>query len=318
MRPGIPPTGRQQSAVEQGKRPPESAKRSFRVGFGDPRHLPILPSRRAGQGPPRQAPSGPAARDAPGPFDRKPARRPPLVALLVLLLSSPALAQQPPRSLIQEIAANGSLFQKELARYTYRQHFTFYELDRTGAAAGHYQEVRDILFTAAGERSEEFVGRPVMNLHRMRLTEEDFRDLREVQPFVLTEDTLWSYEVIYKGDETIDGEPCYVFRVRPRQILEGQRFLDGLLWVSRRHRQVMRASGQPVPQIYAEKGDNLFAHFTTLYEPVDGKFWFPVKTEAADTLPFRDGLQHVRYHIGFENYKRFSAESTIEFEQAGP
>jgi hypothetical protein len=224
----------------------------------------------------------------------------------------------PPRELVRQVAANGSLFQKELSHYTYRQTFEFDELDSKGSTRGHYQETRDILFTAAGERTEEFVREPVNRLKHMRLTDEDFRDIRDVQPFVLDEDNLWNYEVTYKGVEPADGEVCYVFRLKPRQVLDGQRLLDGLMWVSREHVQVVRVAGQPAPQIYRESGDNLFPHFTTIYRPVDGKFWFPVKTVADDTLGFRSGLQRVRYSIDFENYKRFSAESSIQFENPQP
>jgi hypothetical protein len=88
--------------------------------------------------------------------------------------------------------------------------------------------------------------------------------------------------------------------------------------VSREHLQIVRVAGQPVPQIYRESGDNLFPHFTTIYRPVDGKFWFPVKTVADDTLGFRSGLQQVHYTIDFENYKRFTAESSIQFGGAQP
>jgi hypothetical protein len=224
----------------------------------------------------------------------------------------------PPGDLIRRVATQGSLFETELNRYTYRQTFEFFELDKKGMPRGHYKETRDILFTPAGERTEKFVWGPVNALQSMRLTDEDFRDLRDVQPFVLNEDNLWNYEAKYKGIETVDGEACYVYRLQPRQVLDGQRLLDGMIWVSREHLQVVRVAGQPVPQIYRESGDNLFPHFTTIYRPVDGKFWFPVKTIADDTLGFRSGLQHVRYMIDFENYKRFTAESSIRFEGVEP
>jgi hypothetical protein len=224
----------------------------------------------------------------------------------------------PPRGLIRQVAAQGSLFEKELGHYTYRQTFQFFELDNKGMPRGHYNETRDVLFSTAGERTEEFVKGPVNALQFMRLTDEDFRDLRDVQPFVLNEDNLWNYEATYKGIEAVDGEMCYVYRLKPRQVLDGQRLLDGMVWISSEHRQVVRVAGEPVPQIYRETGDNLFPHFTTIYRPVDGKFWFPVKTVADDTLGFRNGLQHVRYMIDFENYKRFSAESSIQFDGVEP
>lgn len=244
-----------------------------------------------------------------------------LILMLALIGVAGICAAQslsPPRDLIRQVAAHGSLFEKELGNYTYRQQFQFFELDNKGLTRGHYQETRDILFTPAGERTEEFVRGPVNALKYMKLTDEDFRDLRDVQPFVLDEDNLWNYETDYKGLETIDGEPCYVYRLKPRQVLDGQRLLDGMIWVSREHLQVVRVSGQPVPQIYRESGDNLFPNFTTIYRPVDGKFWFPVTTVADDTLGFRSGLQHVRYRIDYENYKRFTAESSIQFEDVKP
>jgi hypothetical protein len=224
----------------------------------------------------------------------------------------------PPPDLVRRVAAHGSLFEEELGNYTYRQSFQFFELDKKGGTRGHYTETRDILFTPSGERTEEFVRRPVNALKHMSLTDEDFRDIRDVQPFVLNEDNLWNYETTFKGLESIDGEACYVYRLKPRQVLDGMRLLDGMIWVSREHEQVVRVAGTPVPQIYRESGDNLFPSFVTIYRPVDGKFWFPVKTVANDTLGFRSGLQRVRYTIDFESYKRFSAESSVQFESVEP
>ena len=46
------------------------------------------------------------------------------------------------------------------------------------------------------------------------LTPEDFADIREIQPVVLTEDRLWNYETTFRGDETVDGVDCWVLQVR--------------------------------------------------------------------------------------------------------
>jgi len=51
----------------------------------------------------------------------------------------------------------------------------------------------------------------------------------------------------------------------------------------------------------------------TVREPIDGKHWFPINTYADDTLAFRTGLQRIRLKIRYSNYKRFSADSTIQF-----
>ncbi len=249
---------------------------------------------------------------------KRTAYRLPATALLVAFLpaASAAWAQDappPPKGLLRDIAANGSLFQQELNRYTYRQRFHFFELDRYGVRRGDYLEVRDVTFNPDGERIDRFIKGPIDRLDRMSLTEEDFRDLREVQPFVLTRDTLWLYETNFLGDDVVDGRPCYVYRIRPRQTLDGQRLLDGHIWVGREALQVVQVAGLPVPQMPRTEGGNLFPRFTTTFQPVDGKFWFPIKTIAEDTLAFSSGLQRVRYEIDFAEYKRFSAETKVTF-----
>jgi hypothetical protein len=236
-----------------------------------------------------------------------------------MLLAFPgARAQEPPKGLLREVAANGSRFEEERGHYTYRQSFLFQELGSRGIPGGSYRETREIIFSPDGKREEQMVGRPADHLQKIRLTEEDFHDIRDVQAFALTKDTLWLYEFTYKGKEDLEGEDCYVFRMRPRQVLDEQRLLDGLIWISTKHRQLIKAAGQPVPQIYRGKEENLFPQFATIYQPIDGTFWFPVKTVANDVLPFRNGAQHVSYLIEYENYKRFGAESSITFDKTDP
>jgi hypothetical protein len=222
-------------------------------------------------------------------------------------------AQKPGRELIRKLAEQGSRFEQERQRYTYQREFRFHEVDRRGRPMGSYQEVREVLFSPSGERIEQFVGRPHERLQRIRLTEEDFRDLREVQPFVLTDDTLWRYRLTYKGMEDLEDQSCYVFRLQPHQVLEGQRVVDGLIWVSREHEQIVKVAGKPLPQIHGSKQENLFPQFATIYQRVDEDLWFPVKTVASDVLPFRNGAQRVEYTILYENYQRFEAESSVTF-----
>ena len=238
--------------------------------------------------------------------------------LMVAALSALALAAAdgPPQELVATIAEQGSLFEAERQQYTYQQSFKLFEFHK-GVPTGRYHEVREIIFSADGERDEKFIKGPMNNLKRLILTEEDFRDLREVNPFVLTNDTLWRYTVKYKGTEALDGADCYVYRVAPSQVLEGQRFFEGVIWVSVEHRQVVRVSGKPVPQLHRIENSNLFPGFTTFYEPVDGKFWFPVKTLVDDVLPFPSGGIRVKHEIEYSDYKRFGAESTITFAPEG-
>jgi hypothetical protein len=217
------------------------------------------------------------------------------------------------RSLLKKIAARQAETARARDNYTYRQVAAVGELDGHGALAGEYREVRDITFTPKHERFEDVVEKPRSTLKHLILTDEDFADIRNIQPFMLMPEQLFSYEHKFQGEETMDGEACYVVFVRPRQILSGQRFFEGTLWVRKSDFSVVRSEGQAVPQIQTTSKENLFPHFTTLYRAIDGKWFFPVETMADDTLYFRGGPQRIRVRIHYSEYKRFGAESTIQF-----
>jgi hypothetical protein len=230
------------------------------------------------------------------------------------MLAAPgARAEDPPADLAKRIARQETAAQKARNDYTYRQTVELQELDSRGAARGEYREVRDVIFSPGRERTEQMIGRPVINLKNLVLTEEDYRDIREIQPFVLPEELLWIYETRFRGDERVEDIDCWVLQVRPRQILQGQRLFDGIVWADKRTYSIVRMEGQAVPQIRTMKAENLFPRFTTIRRAIDGEHWFPVTTYADDALPFRTGPQRIRLTIRYSNYKKFGAESSVRF-----
>jgi hypothetical protein len=235
--------------------------------------------------------------------------------ILAFAFLPPAAPQDAPPDLARRVAHRESETQAARNQYTYRQAVSFAELDSRGATVGEYREVRDIILSPAHERTEQLVGQPLLTLKRLQMTDEDFADMRDIQPFVMTEDQLWNYENKFRGDEKIDGVDCWVLQIRPRQILQGQRLFDGLLWVDKKDDSIVRLEGQAVPQIHSMKSENLFPRFTTIRELVDGPHRFPVYTYADDTLPFRNGMQRVRMTIRYSQYKRFGADSVIKFDK---
>jgi hypothetical protein len=234
-----------------------------------------------------------------------------LASVLATALLHAQSAGDPPPNLAKLVAHRESETFKERNEYTYRQTVTLTEMDQLGAARGEYKEVRDIVFSPTHERSEELVGQPSNGLKLLIMTDEDFRDIREIQPLTLTEDQLWNYDVKSRGDELMDDVDCWVLQIKPRQILEGQRFFDGMLWVDKKDYNIVRLQGQAVPQIRTMKQENLFPRFTTIRKPVDGKHWFATFTYADDTLQFRNGPLRERLRIAYSNYKRFGATSTF-------
>ena len=224
-------------------------------------------------------------------------------------------AEDPPANLVRLIAARETATAQAQGNYTYRQTVTLDEMNPSGLVQGTYREIRDIIFSPDQQRSEQMVGKPFETLTHIKLTDEDFRDMREIQPFLLTKDQAFLYETQFRGEEMMDGVDCFVVQISPRQILEGQRLFEGMLWVSKKDYSVIRSEGQAVPQIHTLKSENLFPHFTTLRQKVEGDYYFPVLTYGDDTLYFRGGAQRVRLSIRYSEYHRFGSDSKIIYDK---
>jgi hypothetical protein len=234
--------------------------------------------------------------------------------LASLFFGAFAFAQDPPADLTRRVIARETETQEFENNYTYRQAVTIEEFDPHGRISGQYGEVRDIIFSPQHDRTEVVLGKPHSTLTRLQLTDEDFRDIRDIQPFLLTRDRAALYETRFRGDETMDGIDCWVLQLRPRQILDGQRLFDGMIWVDKRDFSTIRSEGQAVPQIRTLKSENLFPHFTTLREKREG-YWFPTQTYGDDTLYFRGGAQRMKLVIRYSNYQRFGSETKITFDK---
>lgn len=227
-------------------------------------------------------------------------------------------AADAPSGLVRRVADRETETEQAQSRYTYRQSVTIEELDQHGARTGEYRELRDVVFSPNGPRFERVVGKPFNSLRHLLLTEEDFRDIREVQPALLTRDRTMLYETAFRGEETVDGTPCWVLRIRPRQILQGQRLFEGLLWIDKSDDSIIRTEGQAVPEIRTTRTENLFPHFTTIRRKVDGRYWLPAITYGDDTLYFRTGPQRIRLTIRYSDYRQFGADVKITFGESHP
>ena len=232
---------------------------------------------------------------------------------LIWILTLPLFAADPPDDWIRRVAARETETEAARSHYTYRQTVTVEDFTPKGIKAGMYREIREVVFSPTGERSEHAVGKPIVQLERIKMTEEDFKDLRDIQPMLITKESLFLYERKYRGEDTVDSIACWMLEIKPRQILQGQRFFEGTLWVDQRDFSVIRTEGRAVPQIVTTKEENLFTRFTTIRSKIDGDHWFPAKTSGDDVLPFRNGPQRIRTNIDYTNYRRFGADSKITF-----
>ncbi len=253
-------------------------------------------------------------------------------ALALLLLSLPAAAQkgegpldpsQPTgitsQEIIQKFAAKETQFKEARDNYTYRQSIRI----ETPEDGGRFEQTWDVLFDDNGRRVENVVFAPQSSLQLVSMSREDFEDIRNVLPFVLTSAEIPLYDISYVGRQREDELTTYVFDLRPRQIQQGKRYFDGRIWVDDHDFQIVKTKGRTVPEFRAgnTKGkrvkagqENLFPAFATWREQIDGQYWFPTYTRADDTLHFATGDVRIREIIKYENYKRFGSKVRITYE----
>ena len=220
-----------------------------------------------------------------------------------------------PEEIIRRFAAKETEFSKARDQYTYRQDVKVQTLDGS-TVDGEYHEVFDVMFDDKGHRIENVVFAPQSNLTKIFMSQEDFQDIRHRLPFVLTEEDLPEYNILYVGQQKEDELQCYVFDIAPKKIEGKKRYFQGRVWVDNHDFQIVKTYGKTVPDIRQKHGDqeNLFPKFTTWRQQIDGQYWFPVFTKADDELHFKLEDVHIKEIVKYEDYKRFGANSKILYE----
>ena len=234
--------------------------------------------------------------------------------------ASPASRPDTPNTqeIIRKFAEKEKEFRAARDNYTYRQIVKVQELSPEGRVTGTYQMESDIIFTPRGERIEKVAYAPLSTLQHIGISPEDERDLRSVQPFVLTTEDLPKYNIEYKGRQKVDELDTYVFMVGPKVMEKGQRYFQGQIWVDDRDFQIVKTYGKAVPDIRRKGQENLFPRFETYREQIDGKYWFPTWTGADDTLYFSTGSKRIRMLVQYKNYKQFRSTIKVTYGDEVP
>src|SRR5579863_3036953 len=220
-----------------------------------------------------------------------------------------------PDEIIKHFAAKETEFSKARDQYTYRQDVKVDTVDGE-TVDGEYHEVFDVMFDDKGHRIENVVFAPQSSLTKIYMSQEDMQDIRHRLPFVLTEEDLPEYSILYVGQQQEDELHCYVFDIAPKKIEGKKRYFQGRVWVDDHDFQIVKTYGKTVPDIRKNHGDdeNLFPKFTTWRQLIDGQYWFPVYTKADDELHFKTEDVHIREIVKYEDYKRFGTNVKILFE----
>ncbi len=176
-----------------------------------------------------------------------------LLAVVAAADEGPLDKSQPkgttPEEIIKRFAAKEKEFKEARDQYTYRQDVKVQVLDGD-TVKGEYHEVFDVVFDDGGKRLENVVFAPQSSLDQAGLSmdQEDFDDIRNRLPFVLTSDEIAEYDILYVGQQQEDELHCYVFDIAPKEIVGKKRYFQGRIWVDDHDFQIVKTYGKTVPR----------------------------------------------------------------------
>ena len=222
--------------------------------------------------------------------------------------------------IIERMGHREAEFEHARDQYTFRQTVKMDTInDDTGRPDGEFADVEDITFDNAGRRVEHVVFAPGNTLERVIMTETDVNDIKQRLPFILTTSQLPEYNLTYDGKQRVDTLDTYVFDVAPKELVKGHRYFQGKVWVDQQDLEIVLVNGMNVPQDVRRGHEDLSPPFTTYYQQIDGKYWFPTYTRAEGVLHFaaQNGAisqdVHMRDTVRYPDYKRYHTSVTIEY-----
>lgn len=224
------------------------------------------------------------------------------------------------QQIIDKFSARESAFKRARENYTFRQTVKVNTISEdTNQPDGEYQQVTDIIFSKEGRRDEHVVFAPQNTLQRVIMSPADFDEIEHRLPFILTTEDLPQYDVTYLGRQHVDDLDTFVFDAGPKTLVKGKKYFKGKVWVDAQDFQIVLVNGTTVPQDTRRGHEDLQPPFTTYYEQIDGKYWFPTYTKAEGNLHFaaQNGALsqdvHMRSTVKYTNYSQFRSTSTIIF-----
>ena len=223
--------------------------------------------------------------------------------------------------IIAKMGQQESAFEAARNEYTFRQTVVMNTIsDDNNKPDGEYKQVTDITFDDGGKRAEHVVFAPQNTIQRVIMTENDLKDIEQRLPFVLTNAQLPDYNLTYLGKQKVDELDTYVFGCEPKVLVKNHRYLSGKVWVDQEDNEIVLVNGINVPQDTRKGHEDLSPPFTTYYQQIDGKYWFPTYTKAEGVLHFQaqNGALsqdvHMRTVVRYTDYKRFHTNVTVHYD----
>ena len=215
----------------------------------------------------------------------------------------------PSAEIIQRFAQHEDEYVLASQGYAARRSVRLDELDSEGKPAGHAEVITTPVVTADGVRMDRPEGEPETTLQFMSLERDDLEILNKIPQFPLVTAELPKYNITYQGRQAVDELMTYVFTVAPRQVVRGNVYFSGLVWVDDGELAIVKTYGKWVNIDGDAKLGNLpFTLFETYRQPV-GKYWLPAYSRADGSINARNQNVGVRLIVRWDNYVRVPAGS---------
>jgi hypothetical protein len=209
-----------------------------------------------------------------------------------------------PNEILVAAARNGQAGIDALKGYTYYAELTLQTVSPADTVTGEYYHFSQVAFEPDGSRRDTvfenrsslprdvFVGTNALN------------NMTRVYQFNLTPAVLEQYDLAYVGREKIDELNTFVFDVKPRIKMPDpeksrERYLKGRIWIDEQDLQVVKVSGEALP----EQSSHRTPRFETYFQNYD-EFWFPAFTTADDQVRAGRRVTRVIVKAQFTGYKR--------------
>jgi hypothetical protein len=220
------------------------------------------------------------------------------------------------QEIIQKFSLQEGLFKEAQTHYTFAMDLKVETLQGQ-MADGEFHRVSQISFSQ-GKRIDSVTFAPQSTLQRIAMTKQDFDDIDNRSPFVLTPQDLPQYDVNYLGQQRVDQLDTYVFDVTPKKIEKGKRYFQGKVWVENHDLSIVKSCGRNVPDEVTQpkkKGrrpeENVSPTLVTYREQFEDKYWFPTYMRSDEILHFVYGENvHLREVIKYTNYKRADSNAS--------
>lgn len=213
-------------------------------------------------------------------------------------------AKQKPAEILAASAEKGRVLQAALLDYSYYVEMTIQSVSQADTISGKFYRFSQIYYDRDGKRQERIVESSSTLPDDVHIGTNAANNLARVYQFILTPESLSTYDFNYVGRERVDELSTYAFDVEPKIKLpdpdkSSERYLRGRIWIDDQDLCVVKVSGVALPEQSAHRTPK----FETFFQNVDS-FWFPAYVAADDVVRMGKYLTRVVVKIHFTTYKR--------------